>query len=158
MSPTKVPANGRAATASSRTRGSEGGRRKKRAAKSGILTTKMRKYFPNLPAGRAIQVLGVRNRLGVSQEELARITGYSVRAIAGWEAGKKLSGAARQKVVETERLRAALAEIVPASELGQWMRTPNPAFEGQTPIQVIGRGEADRIWRMIIQIDSGVAN
>jgi hypothetical protein len=38
------------------------------------------------------------------------------------------------------------------------MRTPNPAFEGQSPIQVIERGEADRIWRMIIQIDSGVAN
>jgi Antitoxin Xre/MbcA/ParS C-terminal toxin-binding domain len=63
-----------------------------------------------------------------------------------------------QKVAETERLRAALAEIVPAPELGEWMRTPNPAFEGQTPIQVIERGEADRIWRMIIQIDSGVAN
>jgi transcriptional regulator with XRE-family HTH domain len=100
----------------------------------------------------------VRNRLGVSQEELARITGYSVRAVAGWEAGKKLSGAARQKVMETERLRAALAEIVPPAELGEWMRTPNLAFEGQTPIQVIERGEADRIWRMIIQIDSGVAS
>jgi Protein of unknown function (DUF2384) len=38
------------------------------------------------------------------------------------------------------------------------MRTSNPAFEGQTPIQVIERGEADRIWRMIFQIDAGVAN
>jgi transcriptional regulator with XRE-family HTH domain len=94
----------------------------------------------------------------VSQEELARITGYSIRAIAGWEAGKKLSDAARQKVVETERLRAALAEIMPAGQLAEWLRTPNPAFEGQSPIQIIERGESDRIWRMILQIDSGVAN
>ena len=94
----------------------------------------------------------------MTQDELSRITGYSIRAIAGWEAGKRLSDAARQKVVETERLRAALAEIVPPAELGEWMRTPNPAFEGQSPIQVIERGEADRIWRMIIQIDSEVAN
>lgn len=111
-----------------------------------------------LPKGKAISIADVRNRLGFSQGELSRITGYSVRAIAGWEAGKKLSDAARQKVVETERLRAALAELVPADELGDWMRASNPAFEGQTPIQVIERGEADRIWRMIFQIDASVAN
>ena len=29
---------------------------------------------------------------------------------------------------------------------------------GQTPIQVIERGDAGRIWRMIFQIDAGVAN
>jgi len=118
----------------------------------------MRAYFPKLPTGRDVTVLGVRNHLGFSQEEMARVTGYSVRAIAGWEAGKKLSGPARQKIVETERLSAALAEIMPPGDLGEWMRTPNPAFEGQTPIQVIERGQTDRIWRMIIQIDSGVAN
>lgn len=113
---------------------------------------------PMLPKGKAISIADVRNRLGFSQGELSRITGYSVRAIAGWEAGKKLSEAARQKVVETERLRAALAELVPADELGDWMRASNPAFEGQTPIQVIERGEADRIWKMIFQIDASVAN
>ena len=77
---------------------------------------------------------------------------------ASREAGRTLSEASRQKVVETECLRAALAELVPADELGEWMRTSDPAFEGQTPIQVIERGEADRIWRMIFPIDSGVAN
>lgn len=105
-----------------------------------------------------LKVDNVRKRLGVSQPELARITGFSVRAIAGWESGKRLSEAARQKVAETERLRQALAEIVPADKLGEWMRTPNPAFEGQTPIQVIERGESDRIWRMIFQIDANVAS
>jgi DNA-binding transcriptional regulator YiaG len=145
MAATKISADGRMASGSSRTRSGAGRRRKKAVKAASSL-------------GRTIQVRGVRNRLGVSQEELARITGYSVRAIAGWESGKKLSGPARQKVAETERLRAALAEIVPPAELGEWMRTPNSAFEGQTPIQVIERGEADRIWRVIIQIDSGVAN
>jgi transcriptional regulator with XRE-family HTH domain len=117
-----------------------------------------RKGPKNNAGRRRIEILGVRSSLGFSQEELARVTGYSVRAIAGWEAGKKLSGAARQKVVETDRLRAALAEIMPAAEVGTWMRAPNPAFEGQTPIQVIERGETDRIWLMIVQIDAGVAN
>jgi hypothetical protein len=65
---------------------------------------------------------------------------------------------AKQKLIETERLRAALAEILPPQSLGRWLKTPNPAFEGQTPMQVIERGEGDRLWRMIFQIDAGVAN
>lgn len=59
---------------------------------------------------------------------------------------------------EIDRLRVALSGLLPAGELGEWMRTPNPAFEGQSPIQVIENGEADRLWRMVFQIDAGVAN
>ena len=40
------------------------------------------------------------------------------------------------------------------TSVGFFERTSNPAFEDQTPMQVIERGEADRIWRMIFQIDS----
>ena len=105
-----------------------------------------------------IKVTVLRSQLGLSQAELARVTGYSLRAIAGWESGKPLSASARQKMIEAHRLREALAQIVPPDQVGVWMRTPNPAFEGQTPIQVIERGESDRLWRMIIQIDSNVAS
>ena len=105
-----------------------------------------------------IKVADVRKELGLSQEELARVTGYSTRSIAGWESGQMLSDSARQKLTETDRLRAALAEIMPANTLGDWLRSPNDAFEGQTPLQVIERGEADRLWRMIFQIDAGVAS
>jgi DNA-binding transcriptional regulator YiaG len=132
--------------------------RKRKAGKSFHSAEMQSALFPKLPKGKVVKVGDVRSLLGVSQDELSRITGYSIRAIAGWEAGKELSDAARQKIVETERLRSALAELVPQAELGEWMRTPNPAFEGQSPIQVIERGEADRIWRMIVQLDSGVAN
>ena len=109
-------------------------------------------------SGGGISVGAIRKGFGVSQEELARVTGYSTRSIAGWEAGQALSDSAKQKLVETDRLRAALAEILPPRSLGQWLKTPNLAFEGQTPMQVIERGESDRLWRMIFQIDAGVAN
>ena len=114
--------------------------------------------FPKQRDIKKVKVIQVRTWLGVSQPELARITGYSVRAIAGWEGGKSLSEPALKKVIETERLRRALAVILPASKIGEWMRTPNSAFEGQSPIQVIEQGESDRIWQMIFQIDAKVAN
>lgn len=111
-----------------------------------------------MPTGTGISVRVIRQTFGLSQEELARVTGYSTRSIAGWEAGQALSDSARQKLTETERLRSALAELMPAHDLGDWLRSPNPAFEGQPPIQVIERGEADRLWRMIFQIDANVAS
>ncbi len=105
-----------------------------------------------------IKVTGLRAKLGLSQAELARVTGYSLRSVAGWESGKPLSDSARQRMIETERLHEALSQILPPGKVADWMRTPNPAFEGQTPIQVIERGESDRLWRMIVQIDSNVAS
>ena len=113
---------------------------------------------PKLPKGFFATVAEVRAKMGLSQLEYSRVSGYSLRSVAGWEGGKPLSESARQKLVEIDRLRVALSGLMPAFELGEWMRTPNPAFEGQSPIQVIENGEVDRLWRMVFQIDAGVAN
>ena len=42
-----------------------------------------------------------------------------------------------------------------ASQIGPWLDTPNPAFEGSTPLQAIERGESDRLWRMIWELRIG---
>ena len=116
----------------------------------------------NAPKGgfssSTISVRGIRQKFGVSQEEMARVTGYSTRSVAGWESGQLVSDSARQKLIETDRLRSALSQIIPEGQLGEWLRTPNAAFEGQTPIQIIERGESDRIWQMIFQLDANVAS
>ena len=39
----------------------------------------------------------------------------------------------------------------------RWLGSPNPAFDGSTPIQVIERGEIDRVWAAISHIDSGMS-
>ena len=121
-----------------------------------------KRVFPAGGGGRVgggrIDVKAIRESLAISQEEMSRVTGYSTRSVAGWESGQTVSMSARQKLTETRRLLDALAEVLPDAELAGWLRTPNPAFEGQTPIQVIERGEVDRLWRMIFQIDANVAS
>ena len=47
------------------------------------------------------------------------------------------------------RLFDALTEVVPAPQIGPWFDNPNPTFEGSAPLQVIERGESDRLWRTI---------
>ena len=105
-----------------------------------------------------VDVAAIRRLGGVSQAELARVSGYSTRAIAAWEAGAPLTGAARRTMVELRRLFGALAALMPAGELGNWLRNSNASFDDLAPMHVIERGESDRLWGMIHQIDANVAN
>ena len=38
----------------------------------------------------------------------------------------------------------------------QWLHTPNEAFDGLKPLEVIEREHIDRIWRMIFYLESGM--
>ena len=53
------------------------------------------------------------------------------------------------------RLRDALADVIKDETLDEWLQRPNKQFYGSTPLQVIERGEADRLWRMIAQLREG---
>ena len=54
-----------------------------------------------------------------------------------------------------DRLLESLARVMETEQVGRWMKSPNPAFDGSTPMQVIERGEMDRIWRMLYDVESG---
>lgn len=110
------------------------------------------------PQVAGIGVAEMRQNFGVTQDDLSRVTGYSIRSIAGWESGRPISNPARQKFMETKRLFAALAELMPAEAVAEWLREPNDAFDGQPPLHLIELGESDRLWQMIHQIDAGVAS
>jgi DNA-binding transcriptional regulator YiaG len=107
-------------------------------------------------AGNRLKVLPVRKRFGLSRKLFSRLSGYSERAIAEWESGKSLSGASRQRMVELERLQHGLAQIMNEEFVGEWLQTPNAAFNGLKPVEVIERGEIDRLWRMVYLVESGV--
>ena len=99
-----------------------------------------------------------RKEAGLSLKLFARLTGFSERAIAGWEAGQPVSEAARRRLLETERFRERLAQVVKADAIPAWLETPNTAFDGLKPVEVIERGEIDRLWSMIFYLESGVAS
>jgi DMSO/TMAO reductase YedYZ molybdopterin-dependent catalytic subunit len=92
---------------------------------------------------------------GLKQQTLSRLSGFSLRAVAHWLAGKVPSEVARIRLTELERLLKALAEVVEPAAIESWLQQPNPAFQGSTPLQVIERGETDRLWRMLYELNSG---
>jgi DNA-binding transcriptional regulator YiaG len=91
----------------------------------------------------------------VTQDTFTRLTGFSPRAVANWSQGRKPSESTGRRLVEVKRIFGALEELISPEAIGPWLKEPNPAFDGSTPLQVIERGEADRIWRMIYELKSG---
>ncbi len=69
-----------------------------------------------------------------------------------------MSEPARRRLLEIERFRGRLAEVVRPESIPAWLDTPNDAFEGLKPVEVIERGEIDRLWNMIFYLESGVAS
>ena len=102
-----------------------------------------------------LSVKDLTNRYAISQDTLTRITGFSLRAVSNWSQGSKPSSSTTRRLTEIKRLFAALEELVSAEAIGPWLREPNPAFAGSTPLQVIERGETDRIWRMVYELEAG---
>ena len=94
-------------------------------------------------------------RYSVKRGLLPRLTGFSLRAVANWSRGHAPSAPALKKLTELKRLFEALARLVDPKDIGPWLLQPNPAFDGSTPLQVIERGESDRLWRMIYELESG---
>jgi DNA-binding transcriptional regulator YiaG len=103
-------------------------------------------------------VRAVREKLGLTRKVFSRLTGFSERAIATWEGGGKPDEPGLRRIRETERFQAKLAEVVEPDEIPHWLDTPNDAFDGLKPLEVIERGEIDRLWNMIYYLESGVAS
>jgi hypothetical protein len=95
----------------------------------------------------------LRNAYGLDRKLFSRLTGLSERAIASGRMEKRGGTPRRARVTEIQRLQQALARVMNVEFVRPWLRTPNPAFNDLRPIELIERGEIDRIWRMIRMLE-----
>jgi len=134
------------------------------------MTTKTTEKAKLKPAQRAIRprqiptplkegiVAKVRKNLALTRREFSRLTGYSERAIAKWENGSTPDEPALRRIKEIERLQFRLSRVMKSEFIPKWLSTPNDEFEGLKPLEVIERGEVDRLWDMIFYLESGIAS
>ena len=60
------------------------------------------------------------------------------------------------KLAEQKAIEGALRDLNRRGEdVARWLEALNEAFGGSTPLQVIERGESDRLWWMIYFLWSG---
>ncbi len=98
----------------------------------------------------------LRGRLQLNQPVFAMLLPVSVRTLVTLEGGAPPTEAVSRRLAELKRLTNALAEVMKEESLGRWLQTPNSAFDSLKPLEVIERGESDRIWSMIYFLRSGV--
>lgn len=117
--------------------------------------------IPGLYGVRVVTINGetrleLRHKLGMAREVFGRLVNVSVRTIAEVESNRKKVDKLQRNYVEVNRLCDALSEVVAPSALGDWFNTPNNAFGGLKPLEVIERGEIDRLWEMFYRLRSGL--
>ena len=89
------------------------------------------------------------------QPVIVRLTGFSPRSVAKWSEGVPPSPKQEKALVEMDRLLEGLSRVMAPEQIGPWLKSPNTAFGGCTPLQLVERGETDRIWRMLYDLESG---
>jgi len=100
--------------------------------------------------------LELRNNLHMAREIFSRLVDVSVRTIAEVESKQKKVDKLQRNYIEVKRLYDSLCEVVEADSLGDWFNTPNDAFDGFKPVEVIERGEIGRLWEMFYRLRSGI--
>lgn len=121
------------------------------------MTTALTKRQPHTGKDNGPTIRKLRSRLGMSQRAFARLMCVSERSLAKYEKEDDYGESVGRQVSSLSRLEAALARVVKPKAIGQWFQKPNAAFNGLKPLEVVERGEIDRIWAMIYELDSGAA-
>lgn len=92
---------------------------------------------------------------GMNYDMLAKALSVSRRSISGWLSGQEPERINRVRINELGRLITELRTIIKPEKLKNWWNQPVANFGGSTPLQVLERGESDRIWRMIWEVREG---
>ena len=96
-----------------------------------------------------------RTAFKMPQPFVVRLTGFSPRSVAKWSEGVLPSPKQEKALVDMDRLLDGLSRVMKPGQVGHWLKSPNSAFDGSTPLQLVERGETDRIWRMLFDLESG---
>ena len=123
--------------------------------KSAIVNEPSAVYHAGLSPATVPGLQEIAEKFGLRQETLSRLTGFSLRAVAGWASGKKPSAPVQRALTEMDRLLDSLSRLMEPKQVGKWLKEPNSALDGSTPVQVIERGQIDRIWRLLYFVESG---
>jgi hypothetical protein len=93
----------------------------------------------------------------LTQAQLAtQILHCAQRSLTLWKAGQTPNPGAALRLRELDRLYQALAELMAPEDIGPWMRRTNEYLQPLTPLEVLARGETDRLWHIIHNVSSGM--
>ena len=94
-----------------------------------------------------IQPRDLRAAFRLSRERLARLLGVSAKTVERWEARptRPARDETRTRMAQLREIAELGALVYSWERLGDFMTAPLAEFDGRTPLQLVERGEADRV-------------
>jgi hypothetical protein len=109
------------------------------------------RVWPTVVTFRGEAQLELRSLLAMSRDDFCRLLNVSVRTLADVEHCKKQGEKLHRPYAELARLCLALTGLMPVEALKSWFTLPSARCEGMKPIELIERGEIDRLWKLVFQ-------
>jgi len=95
----------------------------------------------------ALQVL--RQRIGLSAAELGTAASAGARTVRNWSTGTgalHASPTSKQRLDDIRMIAGIIAETAASAEaVGAWLRARNRDLDFERPLELLGRGEFDRV-------------
>lgn len=94
-----------------------------------------------------VQPRDLRTAFRLSRERLARLVGVSSKTVERWEARptRPARDETRERLAQLREIAELGAAVYTRDRLADFMTAPLAEFDGRTPLQLIERGEADRV-------------
>jgi transcriptional regulator with XRE-family HTH domain len=101
-------------------------------------------------------LIRLRDALGWSRTQLARVMNCSDRALVNWEQGEPISAVYAARLRELQSIFDELKELMKPQDIGRWLMTENEEFHGHSAADLIRRGEAGQLWRSLFYLRTGM--
>jgi len=98
----------------------------------------------------------LRAKLGLTRPVFARLAGVSERTVADWERTTEARPGAERALREIRSVVDACERVMKPEFVGTWLVTPIGSLGGFKPIELIERGETERVLRALFFVEAGI--
>ena len=104
----------------------------------------------------ALKLEGIESRADINGREIAQLLGTTAETISRWRGGKtEPQPRLRDSLLQLDWLVAELSELYPPKEAHLWLYSLHKQLGGQRPVDLIGRGETEKVLAIISQLKDG---
>jgi transcriptional regulator with XRE-family HTH domain len=103
----------------------------------------------------AEEALRIRTTGRLSDRDIARATGAGVSTVGAWlRRTRSPRGERAERLVELSAIVERLARVIEPDYIPVWLHKPVAALEDEKPIDLLARGEWQRVARLISELES----
>jgi len=89
----------------------------------------------------------------LSEKQFARLI-----SIVNEKSEESISDHKRNSIKKLRSIKKILVSRFEQDEINRWLSTANPMFDSNAPVDIIAKGETDRVLQALVRLDEGIPN